>query len=121
MEKVLRHLDHEGAMSGRQLYSHIYDPIVHGNRRIFAASISRTIRRLELRGLIKRTDVGVDITQSGRWALHPEEKKSFSEGIAQAVQRAVAQGAAESPEYQRLLQWSAEVEASWARLRKSKG
>lgn len=119
MQAVLQLLESEN-LTARQLNDRLYDVTSAKSRRVFSASMSRTIRRMERRGLLFRHDGMVAIRQSGRWALHPEEYQSLLEQSGQAAREEVARTFAESPEIQELLRWAAEVQASWDRW-KSKG
>jgi len=73
MQQVLRFLDSEGSMTARQLNDRLYDLTSPQSRRVFGASMSRTIRRLERRGLIFFENGTIVITQVGRFRIHPEQ------------------------------------------------
>lgn len=120
MQAVLQLLESEN-LTVRQINDRLYDVTSPESRRVFSASTSRTIRRMERRGLLFRHDEVVAITQSGRWTLHPEEYQSALEQSGQDVREAVRQTLKDSPEIQELLRWAAEVQASWERWKKPKG
>ena len=120
MQAVLQLLESEN-LTARQINDRLYDLTSSQSRRVFSASMSRTIRRMERRGLLSRHDEMVTITQSGRWTLHPEEYQSALEQSGKDARAAVRRTLNESPEIQELLRWAAEVQASWERWKKSKG
>ena len=77
MRAALHLLDTESPVPLCQLYQHLYEATRHQPRRAFAASLSRTLRRMERRGLITREDRTVAITQQGRFTLHPEMREAM--------------------------------------------
>jgi hypothetical protein len=120
MQAVLQLLESEN-LTARQINDRLYAVTSSASRRVFSASTSRTIRRMERRGLLLRHDEMVAITQSGRWTLHPEEYQSALEQSGQDARETVRRTLKDSPEIHELLRWAAEVQASWERWKKSKG
>lgn len=72
MTAALGLVDREGPTPLCQMYIRLYDPSRHRNRRVFAASLARTIRRMERHKLVTRQNRMIEITQHGRFTLHPE-------------------------------------------------
>ena len=105
MLAVLRLLDCE-SLTVRQLNDRLYRLTSPQSRRVFAASMSRTIRRMERRGLISCEDGTISITSHGWYSLHPEKLQAMLEesstGIRESVRKAVAELLA-MPEYQWLI------------------
>lgn len=121
MRAVLGMLDSQGAVPVYQLHIQLYDLTTHVTRRSADASLSRTLRRLEKRGLISRNGDTVVITQCGRWAIHPEEYQQFLEQFRQSVGEAVKQAIAECPELQQANREAIESEARWQEIFKANG
>jgi hypothetical protein len=88
MLAVLRLLDCEN-LTTRELNDRLFDPTSLQNRRIFAASMSRTLRRLARRGLIFRGGGMNVISQSGRFKVHPEMHEAMLNEIRESVQQAI--------------------------------
>lgn len=101
MLAVLRLLDCE-SLTARQLNDRLYRPDSAQSRRAFAASMSRTTRRLARRGLIHCEGGTMAITRSGRLGLHPEMLQAMLEQLGETVRQAVAQAWVESEESQKL-------------------
>ena len=91
MQEVLRLLDREGSMTARQLNDSLYQPASPQSRRVFAASMSRTIRRLDRRGLISCERGAIVITQVGRFRIHPDQFEAMLTALRESVRQAVAQ------------------------------
>lgn len=121
MRRVLGRLDSQGAMPVHQLHIQLYDAVAHPNRRVCAASLCRTIRRLEARGLLFSEGEMLAITQSGRRTLHPEEYRSALEQAKQSVREAVKRAIAECPELQQAIREASESEARWQEIFKANG
>lgn len=114
-------LDSQTAKTVHELHIQLYDSTAHVTRRSADASLSRTLRRLEKRGLISRNGDTVVITQSGRWAIHPEEYQQFLEQIRQSAAEAVKRAIAECPELQKANREAIESEARWQEIFKANG
>jgi hypothetical protein len=94
MLAVLRLLDLE-RLTPRQLNDRLFNSTPHQSRRVFAASMSRTVRRLEQRGLIFRGNGAIVITQHGEFTLHPEILQGMLDDLRTSVRQAVAEAWAE--------------------------
>lgn len=68
---------------------------------MFAASMSRTVRRLERRGLIACGGGTIVITQVGRFRIHPEQFEAVLNDLRESVRQAVAQAWAQYNESQK--------------------
>jgi hypothetical protein len=90
MLAVLRLLDCE-SLTARQLDDRLYRPDSPQSRRAFAASMSRTIRRMLQRRLISCEGGLLSIAQSGTFRLHPEILQPTIDELAEAIRQAVAQ------------------------------
>lgn len=108
-------------MTVHPLYAQLYDLSHNRNRRSFDASLSRTIHRLEQRGLISRDGDTIVMTQYGRWAIHPEGFQMFLDQMRQSIREAVDQAAAESPELQKAKREVEALEGTWKEIFKSNG
>jgi DNA-binding PadR family transcriptional regulator len=97
MREVLELLDRQGPMTARQLNDHMHQLKVAGSRRVVAASVSRTVRRLRRRGLVSCEGSTIAITESGRSSL----QEAMLTDLRKAVRQAVAQAWAEYEESQR--------------------
>lgn len=91
MREVLGLLDRQSPMTARQLNRYMYALRPHRSRRVFAASISRTVRRLGRRGLISREGSTIAITQTGMFRLHPEMLEEMLTELGKSVRQAVAE------------------------------
>lgn len=91
MREVLGLLDHQSPMTARQLNDCLYKLNSSRNRRVLAASMSRTIRRLERRRLISCEGGSIAITQYGRFMLHSEMQQAMLNDLRASVRQAVAQ------------------------------
>jgi len=100
MLAVLRLLDLE-SLTAHQLNDRLYRPTSPQSRRVFAASMSRTTRRLERRGLISCEGGTIVITQYGRFMLHSEMQQAMLNDLRESVRQAVAQAWAEYEESQK--------------------
>lgn len=100
MRAVLRLLDCE-SLTARQLNDRLYPLTSPQTRRVFAASMSRTIRRLERRGLIFCEAGTMAITQCGRFRLHPEMQEAMLNDLRESVRKAVAEAWAQYNESQK--------------------
>ena len=89
MLAVLRLLDCEN-LTARQLNDSLYRPTSPQSRRGFAASMSRTNRRLARRRLISCDAGTMAITQFGRFRLHPEIQEAMLTDLRESVRQAVA-------------------------------
>jgi DNA-binding PadR family transcriptional regulator len=101
MLDVLRLLDRESPTTARQLNDRLYDLTSPQSRRVFAASMSRTLRRLERRELIFFEGGTIAITQYGRFTLRPEMQEAMLNDLRESVRRAVAEAWAEYVESQK--------------------
>lgn len=101
MLAALRLLDCEGSMTARQLNDRLYGQTSPHDRRVFAASMSRTVRRLERRGLISCEDGMIAITEYGWITIHPEQIEAISAAVRECVRQTVAQAWAEYEESQK--------------------
>lgn len=90
MLAALRLLDCE-CLTARQLNDRLYQPISGQSRRVFAASMSRTIRRLKRRGLISCESGTIAITQSGWITIHPDQFEATLTSLRESVRQAVAE------------------------------
>jgi hypothetical protein len=101
MQAVLQLLDSE-SLTARQLNNRLYDMTSSQSRRVFAASMSRTLRRMEQRGLISCEDGTISIRSHGWYTLHPEKLQTMLEEISTGIRESVRKAVAESltmPEY----------------------
>jgi hypothetical protein len=96
MLEVLRSLDREN-LTTRQLSDRLFDPVSRQNRRVFEASMSRTLRRLARRGLIFRGGGMNVISQSGRFKVHPEMHEAMLNEIRESVRQAIEQARIDQP------------------------
>jgi len=94
---VLRLLDCEN-LTTRQINDRLFDPSSRQSRRVFAASMSRTLRRMTRRGLIFRGGGRNVISQAGRFKVHPEMHEAMLNKIPESVQQAVEQARLEAEE-----------------------
>ena len=97
MIAVLRLLDREN-LTTRQLNDRLFDRSLPHSRRVFAASMSRTLRRLARRGLIFRGGGMNVISQSGRFKVHPEMHEAMLNEFREAVRQAIKQARLEGKE-----------------------
>jgi predicted transcriptional regulator len=91
MLAALRLLDCEGSMTARQLNDRLYGQTSAPDRRVFAASMARSIRRLERRGLVVCEKGTIAITHSGWIAIHPEQVEAMLTSLRESVRQTVAQ------------------------------
>jgi hypothetical protein len=96
---VLRLLDCE-SLTPRQLNDRLYDPTSSRSRRVFAASMSRTLRRMKQRGLITCEGGTIAITSHGWYTLHPEKLEEMLTAVRECARQAAAQAWAEYNESQ---------------------
>lgn len=89
MKAILELLEQDGPMAARQVNDRLYQPRSGQNRRAFAASMSRTLRRMEDRGLIVRDNEMIIATGAGLLRIHPEEFEVIIEQIREAVRQGV--------------------------------
>lgn len=102
MQAVLQLLESE-SLTARQLNDRLYDLTSSQSRRVFAASMSRTIQRMERRRLILCEDGTISITSHGWYTLHPEKLQAMLEENSAAIRETVRKAVAEAlamPEYQ---------------------
>src|ERR1035437_5908899 len=90
MLAILRLLDCE-SLTARQLNYRLYQPTSPPSRRVFAASMSRTIRRLRRRGIIFCDGGTIAITQFGRLTLHPEVQQAMLNDLRESIRAACKQ------------------------------
>jgi hypothetical protein len=96
MFAVLRLLDREN-LTTRQLNDRLFDPTSPQSRRVFAASMSRTLRRLARRVLIFREGGMNVISQCGRYKVHPEMHEAMLNDIFESVRQAIEQARIDQP------------------------
>src|ERR1700722_6856738 len=90
MLAVLRLLDWEN-LTTRQINDRLFDPASAQSRRVFAASMSRTVRRLARRGLIVCVRGTAVITQIGRYRVHPEMYEAMLNELRESIRQATEQ------------------------------
>jgi hypothetical protein len=100
MLAVLRLLDSEN-LTARQLNDRLYRMDSRRSRRVFAASMSRTTRRMARRRLIDCNGGTMSIAPSGRLRIHPEMVQATMDGLGEAMRQAVAQAFAECEKSQK--------------------
>ena len=91
MREALGLLDQQGPMTARQLNDFMHHLKAAGSRRVIAASVSRTVRRLRRRGLILCEGSALAITESGRSGLREAMLTDLRKSIRQAVAQAFAE------------------------------
>jgi hypothetical protein len=94
MLSVLRLLACEGPMTPRKLNDRLYQTSpqrLPQSRRVFAASMSRTIRRMERRQLVFSEGGTIAIAEHGTFTLHPESLEAMLTDLRENIRRAVAQ------------------------------
>jgi hypothetical protein len=101
MREVLGLLDRQSPVTARQLNDYMHHLKAAGSRRVVAASVSRTVRRLRQRGLISCEGTAIAITQAGRSKLYHEIQEAMLVQIRKSVRQAVAQAWAEYEESQK--------------------
>jgi len=94
MQAALQFLDSE-SLTARQLNDRLYDLTSSQSRRVFAASMSRTIRCMERHGLISCENGTISITSHGWYTLHPEMLEAMLAERRESIRQAVAQAWAE--------------------------
>jgi hypothetical protein len=94
MLAVLRLLDCE-SLTARQINDRLYSPASRQSRKSFAASMSRTTRRMAQRRLIDRNGGTMSIAQSRRLRIHPEMVQATIDSLGEAMRQAVAQAFAD--------------------------
>ena len=103
MLSVLQVLEGESSLTARQLNNRLYQPNSSQSRRAFAASMSRTVRRMERRQLLSSEGGTVAITEHGMFTLHPERLDALLQEISIAARESAQKAVAElltMPEYQ---------------------
>lgn len=100
MSRVLRLVEFESP-TPRQLNDRLYDPTLSRSRRVFAASMSRTIRRMKRRGLITCEGGTIAITEHTRSTLRSERLKAML-AEAREIGKKAARQFQESQAYQDL-------------------
>lgn len=101
MREVLGFLDRQSPMTARQLNDYMVHLKAPGSRRVVAASVSRTVRRLRRRGLISCEGSPIAITESGRSRLYREMQEAMLTDLRKSVRQAVAEAWAEYEESQK--------------------
>jgi hypothetical protein len=89
MKRILEMLEQKGAMTVRQIDSELYRATPARNRRVFAASTSRTLSRMVRRGLVDREGKTIKATDVGLLRIHPEQVEALSNELGKAIRRAV--------------------------------
>ena len=100
MQAVLLLLEHEGPVDMRYINNRLYEPAARGNRRAFAASMSRAVRRMQKRGLIVREGQKIKVTDVGIYRVHPEQFEAMLEEIRAAVRRSFSKAWSQAGEQQ---------------------
>jgi predicted transcriptional regulator len=90
MATILRLLNSQGPMKVHEVSHHLWQSGVSQNRRAFSASMSRTILRMERRGLIVREDASIMITEVGIFRIAPAQFERMLEKQRQDVQEALS-------------------------------
>lgn len=93
MEWVLELLEGEGSMTPRQINNRLYQLCPGRDRRVVAASMARTLRRLEVRGLIERDGRSIAITRDG-CRLRSDMQEAVVMQIVEAFRAGAAAGVA---------------------------
>jgi hypothetical protein len=91
MKTILGMLEQKGAMTVRAIDNDLYLATPTRSRRAFAASMSRTLSRMALRGLINREGKTIKATDVGLLRIHLEQFQALQEEIGKAVRDAVQQ------------------------------
>lgn len=94
MQAVLQLLDSE-SLTARQLNDRLYALASSQSRRVFAASMSRTIHRMERRGFISCENGTISIRSHGWYTLHPEMLEVALADLRESIRQTVAQAWAE--------------------------
>ena len=101
MREVLGLLDRRSPMTARLLNDYMLHLKEPGSRRVVAASVSRTVRRLRRRGIISCEGSTIAITESGRSRLYHEMQEAMLTELRKSVRQAVAEAWAEYEESQK--------------------
>lgn len=101
MREVLGLLDRQSPMTARQLNDYAHHLKAPASRRVVAASVSRTVRRLRRRGLVSCEGSSIVITEYGRSRLYREMQEAMLTDLRESVRQAVSQAWTQCEESQK--------------------